>query len=100
MDTVSDAELAPIPRLLALARSDTGQAGRVADVLLAWWNAAECGGLDLTALWSLDPVIRDDVLLAIDFIALHPNYPDHYGLGDAFAALVALWRPTLGKPAP
>jgi hypothetical protein len=92
--------LAPVRRLLAVAHSDTGQASRVADVLLAWWNAADCGGLDLTALWSLDPVIRDDILLMIEFIALHPNYPDHYGLGDEFTALVARWRPTLGKPAP
>jgi hypothetical protein len=100
MNNVTDAELAPIRRLLTLARADTGQASRVADILLAWWNAPECGGLDLATLWSLDPVIRDDVLLVLDFIALHPNYPDHYGLGDAFAALVARWRPQLGKPVP
>jgi hypothetical protein len=39
------------------------------------------------------------VLLVLEFIALHPNYPDRYGLRDEFAALVALWRPALGKPA-
>ncbi len=100
MDAVTEAELVPIRRLIAIAQSDTGQAARVADVLLAWWNAADCGGLDLTVLWTLDPVIRDDILLAIEFIALHPNYPDSYGLADEFAALAALWRPNLGKPAP
>jgi ParB family transcriptional regulator, chromosome partitioning protein len=100
MHAATEAELAPIRRLLAIARSDTGQAARVANFLLAWQNAADCGGIDLTELWSLDPVIRDDMLLALDVIALQPNDPDNDGLGDDFAALVALWRPALGRPAP
>jgi hypothetical protein len=100
MNAVTEAELTPIRRLLVVARSDTGQAHRVANFLLAWWNATDCGGFDLTELWSLDPIIRDDMLLTLEFIALHPNYPDHYGLGDDFAAVVALWRPDVGRPAP
>jgi hypothetical protein len=100
MNAVTEAELTPIRRLLVVARSDTGQAHRVANFLLAWWNATDCGGFDLTEFWSLDPTIRDDMLLTLEFIALHPNYPDHYGLGDDFAAVVALWRPDVGRPAP
>jgi hypothetical protein len=87
---MSDAsDLAAIRRLLAIARSDAGQSRKVADFLLAWANAGECGGFDLTELWSVDPIIRDDMLLALEFTALHPNYPDHYGLGDAGRALAA-----------
>ena len=71
----NEADLVPVRRLLAIARGGTGQAGRVANFLLAWWNANDCGGFDLAELWSLDPVIRDDVLLAIEFIALHPSRP-------------------------
>jgi hypothetical protein len=97
---VNEADLAPVRRLLTITRSDTGQASRVADFLLAWWNAGDCGGFDLTELWSLDPIIRDDVLLVVEFIALHSNYPDHFGLADDFATLVARWRPKLGRPTP
>ena len=99
MDAVTEAELAPIRRPLPRARSNTGQAGRVADALLARSNATDCGGLDdLTTRGSLDPVIRGDVLLAIDVIALHPEYPAHDGLAGDFAALVAPWRPQRGRP--
>jgi hypothetical protein len=44
---------ASMERLIAIAQSDTGQARRVADFLLAWWNAGECRGFDLTNLWAL-----------------------------------------------
>ena len=42
-----------LERLIGIAQSDTGQARRVADFLLAWWNAGSCGGFDLTNLWVL-----------------------------------------------
>ncbi len=41
-------EKAAFHRLVAIAQRDTGQSRRVADFLLAWWNAGECGGFDLT----------------------------------------------------
>jgi hypothetical protein len=34
--------------LLDVAERDTGQSGRVRNFLLAFWNAEECGGFDLT----------------------------------------------------
>ncbi|QOT82185.1 hypothetical protein [Cupriavidus basilensis] len=37
------------------------RARRVADFLLAWWNAGECSGFDLTNLWQLD----DELVYAI-----------------------------------
>jgi hypothetical protein len=35
--------LAALDRLVAIAQSDTGQSRRVANFLLAWWNAGSCG---------------------------------------------------------
>lgn len=43
---------AAICRLVQIAKGDTGQNRGVANFLLAWWNAEECGGFDLTDLWE------------------------------------------------
>lgn len=84
-------------RLIAIAQHDTGQSKRVADFLLAWWNAASCGGFDLTDLWSVDDEIGDDMILVIGFIRRLRAYPDALArpIHDAFKGLVALWRPQL-----
>ena len=89
----SQSGLAALQRLVEIAATDTGQSRTVADFLLAWWNASACGGFDPTALWSVAPSIRDDMLTVLDLIAHHREFPDAYGLGDAFVALVARWRP-------
>jgi hypothetical protein len=85
--------LAALHRLLAIAGTDTGQARAVADFLLAWWNAASCGGFDLTTLWRVEAPIRQDMLAVLDLIAQHREFPTAYGLGDAFVAVVRQWRP-------
>ena len=41
-------------RLLKIAQSDTGQSGRVASFVLAWWNAADHGGFDIADLFAVD----------------------------------------------
>lgn len=84
--------LVALQRLVDIAATDTGQSRAVADFLLAWWNASACGGFDLTTLWSVAPPIRDDMLVVIDLIAHHREFPTVFGMGDAFAALVARWR--------
>ena len=86
---------AALRRLLNLARGDTGQSGKVANFLLAWWNARNCGGWDLTDLWTVDNAIAADMLLVAAFIATNHEYPDSYGLQLEFEALVARWRPQL-----
>lgn len=97
----TEASLAALDRLVTIAQSDTGQSARVANFLLAWWNAGECGGFDLTDLWMLDRAIADDILAVIRLIALRHEYPTAYGLGPQFERLVADWRPALlaGRPA-
>jgi hypothetical protein len=93
-----DPPLAALNRLLAIARSDTGQSRRVANFLLAWWNAGDCGGFDLTDFWMLDRTIADDMLSVMRLIALRHSYPDAYGLREPFEQLVKDWRPQLAGP--
>ena len=89
------AAAAALRRLLNLARGDTGQCSKVANFLLAWWNAQNCGGWDLTELWAVDDAIADDMLSVAAFIAANHEYPTSYGLGAEFEDLVARWRPHL-----
>ena len=86
------AQRAALERLIAIARSDTGQSRRVAGFLLAWWNAQECGGFDLTDLWGVDRSIAADMLTVFALLIECRDYPD--GLGDRkqFESIVRFWR--------
>jgi len=88
-----DPPLAALNRLIAHAQSDTGQSKRVADFLLAWWNADDCGRSDVRDLWMVDKAISDDILSVLRLIALRQAYPDAYGLRMEFEQLVKDWRP-------
>jgi hypothetical protein len=92
--------LAASDRLVTIAESDTGQSRRVANFLLAWWNAGSCGGFDFTDLWMLDTAIADDIHTVIRLIATSHEYPTAYGLKPQFERLVADWRPHLLQPKP
>lgn len=89
-----------LERLLEIARRGTGQSAGVTNFLLAWWNAKECGGFDLTDLWSLDKAITDDILIIFGFIARRSMYPDSIlseggeplTFSKEFEALVHQWR--------
>jgi hypothetical protein len=96
-EPMNDQERAALERLLAIGRSDTGQARRVADFLLAWWNAGSCGKFDLTELWSVDTAIAIDMVTVFGFVARVHSYPDRLGYGDQFEAIVREWRPELVK---
>ncbi len=86
---------AAIRRLLTIAKSNTGQSRRVANFLLAWWNATDCGGFDFTDLWMLDRNIGDDIVTVVRLIAARQEYPNAYGFGKQFERLVVSWRPQL-----
>jgi ParB family chromosome partitioning protein len=73
-----DAWLA-LERLLRIARQDTGQARRVANFLLARYNAEENGDWDPVDLWSVDTAIADDMLLVVRLIRDSHCYPDALG---------------------
>ena len=95
-------EQASLERLLQIAKSDTGQSKKVANFLLAWWNATNCGGFDLTDLWGLDDEIATDMLVIFGFLMRRNMYPDaletETGLlsyKDDLQAIIAMWRPAL-----
>jgi hypothetical protein len=90
-----DPALKALDRLVAIAQSDTGQSRRVANFLLAWWNAGDCGGFDFTDLWMVDRAIADDILTVAQLISVRHEYPTAYGYGPQFEQLVADWRPQL-----
>jgi hypothetical protein len=91
------AECAPIRRLLALTRTDTGQARRAANVLLARRIAYNCGGFGLTDFGNVNHTITHDMLATARFIASQHNDPDVCGLRTAFEYLAAPWRPARGE---
>jgi hypothetical protein len=91
-------ELAALARLVKIAKSDTGQSRRVADFLLAWWNAGSCGSFDLTNLWAVDSAIAEDMAAVVLLIARVHRYPDSLGYGADFEEIVRLWRPELTEP--
>jgi hypothetical protein len=88
---------AALERLIAIAQSDTGQARRVADFLLAWWNAGECGGFDLTNLWCVDASIAEDMVIVFGYVARANAYPDALGFNVQFQSIVRGWRPELAN---
>lgn len=85
-------ELKALDRLVDIARSDTGQGARVANFLLAWWNAGRDGGFDLTDLWNVDEAIADDMQTVFGLIARSRSYPSAYGLDAQFREIVTGWR--------
>lgn len=93
------AAVAALTRLVNIAHTDTGQARRVANFLLAWWNAQAYGGFDLTDLWAVDDAIAEDMLVVTQLIARRRNAPAAYGLGPEFEHLAGLWRPATLQPA-
>jgi hypothetical protein len=84
---------AALDRLIAHAKRNTGQAARVANFLLCWWNADEQGKFDVRDIWRLDDAIAADVLVVFSMIATHSNvYPDYLGYEDDFKRIISVHR--------
>ena len=94
---VSPAEREALLRLLKVASSDTGQSRRVANFLLAWWNAEDCGKFDITDAWGLDTEIADDMITVFALAVRSNSYPDTLGFADEFKKVVRVWRADLAK---
>lgn len=90
---MSSAVRAALERLIEQAKGDAGQSRRVAYFLLAWWNAGQCGGFDLTNLWSVDAAIAADMTMVFGFLTRCKAYPDRFGYEDDFEAIMRQWRP-------
>lgn len=92
-------ERAALERLIDIAYRDTGQSARVANFLLAWWNAEQCSGFDLTDAWGVDTAIAADMATMFAYVVMHRHYPDTLGYEKQFVGLVRLWRPCLARHA-
>jgi hypothetical protein len=84
---------AALERLIHIAQGHSGQSRIVARFLLAWWNAEECGGFDLTDVWAVDTSIATDMLCVFALLAGCRRYPDAMGYAWQFEAIVRAWRP-------
>jgi hypothetical protein len=93
MDAIPQNIRAALDRLIQIAKGGTGQSRKVANFLLAWWNAEACGGFDLTDLWGVDAPIAADMVAVFAVLALCRHYPDSLGYGKQFEAIVSAWRP-------
>lgn len=89
---LSDDERAALERLLSIAQSDTGQSRRVADFILAWWNAPEQGGFDVADVFGVDTRIAQDMAIIFSFLCRQNNavYPDDYRAD--IEAIIRQWR--------
>jgi hypothetical protein len=92
---VSQKEHEALTRLLQAGAGDTGQSRRIADFLLAWWNAGSCGSFDITTAWGLDAELAEDVITVFALAVRCNNYPDTLGYADGFERIVRAWRPEL-----
>lgn len=82
-----------LEKLLNVAHEDTGQGRRVANFILAWWNAEVHGGFDLTDLADLDPHLCEDIVTIFSWLANEQTlvYPDDYK--QEIVQIIARWRP-------
>ncbi len=94
-NSLPDKSRAALERLIEIAQRDTGQSRIVANFLLAWWNAQECGGFDPTDVWAVDTEIALDMLRVFALVAERHQYPDNMGYGRQFEDIVRAWRPAL-----
>lgn len=93
MPTLADNERWALERLIAHALLGNSQSRHVANFLLAWWNAGQCGGFNMSALWECDDEIVEDMTVVLGVIGKLKVYPDTLGYKDDFEALVQEWRP-------
>ena len=95
MNPLTPNERSALDRLIGHAMRDSGQSRKVADYLLAWWNADTCGRFDFRDMWSCDDEIVADMVTVFALIGRCNAYPDAVGYKEQFQALVRDWRPDL-----
>ena len=84
---------AALERLIKITDGNSGQCATVADFLLAWWNAQDCGGFNLANLWSVDTAIAADMIEVCRMISDEQLYPDSAGYKAEFVTMTYRWRP-------
>ncbi|MEL1264459.1 DUF7673 family protein [Pseudoxanthomonas putridarboris] len=89
---MNELERVALERLIAVALHDSGQSRKVANFLLAWWNAPRCGGFDLTDIWNLDAAIQQDMIVVLCMTVRLSAYPGRLGYDEPLRRIEALWR--------
>ncbi|HEX7855011.1 MAG TPA: hypothetical protein VF503_15080 [Sphingobium sp.] len=92
-----DAARAALTRLIPLALSDTGQARRVANFLMAWWNGPDLGHFEIADLFALDIDVANDISTIIGFLGQSRRgaiYIDSLGFAEEMQDIIAMWRTT------
>ena len=82
-----------LEKLLNIANGDTGQGRRVANFLLAWWNAEANGGFDLADLADVDRDIGEDMVTIFTYIAREEDMVYPYDYRSEIEQVIARWRP-------
>jgi hypothetical protein len=90
---------AALDRLFEIAIDySTGTSSRVANFLMAWWNARDYGGFDFTDFWMFDDCTRQDCFTVLRFVADNKTYLDELPEYQAkFKRVHAQWRPEKKK---
>ncbi len=76
---------AALTRLIPLAMGDTGQARRVANFLMAWWNGPELGHFEIADMFGLDIDVANDITSVIGFLGQNDRgavYIDGLGFAE------------------
>ena len=92
MPGIETAALEALGRLCQIAKRDTGQSRRVANFLLAWYNAEENGGWDPTDLWNVDTAVAEDMLAMLKLANDSRRYPGDLGFEPEIKAIWRLWH--------
>ncbi|MBB5704483.1 hypothetical protein FHS76_004401 [Ochrobactrum daejeonense] len=82
-----------LEKLLNVAHNDTGQGRRVANFLLAWWNADVHGGFDLADLANVDLEIAEDMVTVFTFLAREEDVVYPYEYRSEIENVIHRWRP-------
>lgn len=90
---MDDRTRAAFERLLKIAKSDTGQSRRVAEFVLAWWNATDLGGFDIADLFAVDKAIAEDMATVFAWLSrlYNAQYPEAYRAD--IEEIIRAWRP-------
>ncbi|RVG00661.1 hypothetical protein CN172_10910 [Sinorhizobium meliloti] len=82
-----------LEKLLNIAHDDTGQGRRVANFLLAWWNAEALGGFDIADLFAVDREVSEDMATIFTYLAREEDavYPTDYR--GEIESIIKRWRP-------
>jgi len=82
-----------LEKLLNIAHQDTGQGRRVANFILAWWNAEVHGGFDLTDLANVDREVSEDMATVFTWLAREGDVEYPYDYRSEIEQIIARWRP-------